>query len=70
MLLKLKNSEDLIKVADVDNLVNPAQKVVQGKDQMGQEEQDLADYSKTELSFPSGEDLPRCWYDPDYHTHR
>lgn len=68
MLLKLKNTEDLIKVVNLEELISPAKQTVQGRDQMGQEEQNIADYAKSELAFPSGEDLPRCWWDSEYRT--
>jgi hypothetical protein len=28
--------------------------------------QDPEDYPKSELMFPSGEPLPRCWIEPNY----
>jgi hypothetical protein len=69
MLLKTKDSQDLIKVLDLEALINPAQDVVSGQDQAGQEEQNPAQFPKAELQFPSGEALPRCWMDADYKSH-
>ncbi len=66
MLLKDKQSDALIEIADVGMLINPGEAVVSGRSQLGEEEQDPEDYTKTNLTFPSGEDLPRCWVDLDY----
>ena len=66
MLLKSKATEDLIEITDPDELVNPVQASVKGRNQAGQEEQNTESYQKTDLIFPSGEPLPRCWVDADY----
>lgn len=66
MFLKDKQNENLIKVADVESLINPSKNSVPGKVQSGEEEQDTADFAKDNLQFPSGEALPRCWTDADY----
>jgi len=39
---------------------------VLGRLQAGEELQDPTALNKAELSFPSGESLPRCWLDPHY----
>lgn len=70
MLLKSKDTQDLIKILDLEALINPAQDTVSGQDQAGQEEQSPTEYSKTDLVFPSGETLPRCWLDADYKNSR
>jgi hypothetical protein len=66
MFLKDKQTENLIKIADIESLINPSKNSVSGKDQSGQEEQDTTDFAKESLQFPSGENLPRCWMDADY----
>ncbi|HEY9811689.1 MAG TPA: acetyltransferase [Halomicronema sp.] len=66
MLLKEKESGDLIKIVDVDALIIPTRKEVEGCIQAGQEEQDPTTFDKNQLVFPSGETLPRCWVDSDY----
>ncbi|MBW4502512.1 MAG: acetyltransferase [Scytonema hyalinum WJT4-NPBG1] len=66
MLLQLKNSGELVKVIDVQELINPNQDVVHAQQQEGQEEQQADSYKKENLVFPSGESLPRCWLDADY----
>ncbi|NJN86172.1 MAG: acetyltransferase [Leptolyngbyaceae cyanobacterium SL_7_1] len=66
MLLQNKQTGTLVEILDVANLVNPAEQNIQGQVQSGQEEQSPEAIAKQELSFPSGEDLPRCWVDPDY----
>jgi hypothetical protein len=66
MLLQLKDSGELVKVIDVQELINPNQDVVHAQQQEGQEEQQADSYKKENLIFPSGETLPRCWLDADY----
>ncbi|MEI2582183.1 acetyltransferase [Scytonema sp. PRP1] len=66
MLLQLKDSGELVKIVDVQELINPNQDVVHAQEQEGQEEQQADSYKKENLVFPSGESLPRCWLDADY----
>jgi hypothetical protein len=66
MLLQNKQDGTLIKVLDVDTLINPSHDQVPGRTQSGQEEQDPETFSKQELVFPSGESLPQCWLDANY----
>ncbi|MBU7586502.1 MAG: acetyltransferase [Nostoc sp. TH1S01] len=66
MLLQVKNTSDLVKITDVQELIDPNVNVVHGQDQEGQEEQDIDTFAKENLVFPSGESLPRCWLDANY----
>ncbi|MEO0374788.1 MAG: acetyltransferase [Cyanobacteria bacterium P01_A01_bin.17] len=66
MFLQNKQTETLIKILDVETLFNPMHQKVSGRSQAGEEEQPPADYLKDQLRFPSGENLPRCWWDVDY----
>lgn len=66
MLLKEKQSGELVKVNEVEQLINPVQDSVTGQIQGGQAEQLPQSFHKSGLIFPSGEDLPRCWSDADY----
>lgn len=68
MFVKEKQSGDLIRVSDLQQLSSPLSGSVDGRRQAGEEEQDQKSYAKRELVFPSGETLPRCWIDPDYQT--
>jgi hypothetical protein len=68
MLLKLKDTQDLVQVLDLNALINPARDTVPGQDQAGQEEQNPTEFSKQDLLFPSGETLPRCWLDANYQS--
>ncbi|MEG3909456.1 acetyltransferase [Microcoleus sp. w1-18aA5] len=69
MLLQEKESGDLIEILDVDALISPTKQEVSGKNQAGQEEQEKATFPKSNLVFPSGETLPRCWTEENYQTH-
>jgi hypothetical protein len=69
MLLKDKQSGELVKILDADLLIDPSKETVAARLQAGQEEQDPEEYSKNDLVFPSNEELPLCWKDPDYQLH-
>ncbi|MFN6133511.1 MAG: acetyltransferase [Synechococcaceae cyanobacterium] len=68
MFLKIRHDDDssLVEVLDLKQLFDPFQANVQGRIHAGEEMQDPDDYPKQELSFPSGEALPRCWLDAHY----
>jgi hypothetical protein len=68
MFLQDKQTGVLVEVLDTAKLSNPVEQAIQGKVQEGQEEQDPTEFSKQNLIFPSGENLPRCWIDADYQT--
>ncbi|WP_373528057.1 acetyltransferase [Nostoc sp.] len=66
MLLQLKDTGELVKILEIQELIDPNSDIVQAQDQEGQEEQQPENFKKENLVFPSGEDLPRCWLDADY----
>jgi hypothetical protein len=66
MFLQSTESGTLIKILDIESLINPAKGKVNGRQQDGEEEQDAQLYAKQDLTFPSGEHLPQCWVDADY----
>ncbi|MDH5447325.1 MAG: acetyltransferase [Gammaproteobacteria bacterium] len=68
MFLKDKNSGDMVEVLDMGALVDPFQGDVKGRFHVGEEMQDARQFNKPELSFPSGEALPRCWTDKEYRS--
>ena len=68
MYVKDKRSGDAVEILDLQALFDPSQRQVSGRFHAGEEMQDPAAFSKSELAFPSGEDLPRCWTDPVYRS--
>ena len=70
MFLKNRNSGDMIDVVKIRDLTNLYHETVMGSYQIGEELQDAQEFSKAELVFLSGEELPRCWTDPDYRVHK
>jgi len=66
MLMQDKTTGVLVKVLDVEELINPNKNAIAGQSQSGQEEQQPESFNKENLIFPSGEQLPRCWIDVDY----
>lgn len=68
MLLKEKESGTLVEILDLEALLSPMKNEVSGQIQAGQEEQQPDTFAKEKLIFPSGEKLPRCWFDANYTT--
>jgi hypothetical protein len=66
MLLQDKQRGTMIEVLEIEKLIDPTESAIKGRVQEGQEEQDPEPIAKTDLVFPSGETLPRCWLDADY----
>jgi hypothetical protein len=70
MFLKLnqhgEQNGSLVEVLDLKALVDPFAPTVHARIHGGEELQDPHHFEKEELSFPSGEALPRCWVDSHY----
>lgn len=70
MYLAERQTGHLVEVTDLKALFNPNSTDVRGRVHYGEEAQEPEPFRKSELLFPSGEPLPRCWVDPDYRSHR
>ncbi|GAA3929210.1 acetyltransferase [Litoribacillus peritrichatus] len=66
MFLKDKHNGHMIEVLSLNDLFNLYHDEIVGRCQVGEELQDPEKYLKKDLVFLSGEELPRCWVDPDY----
>ena len=66
MYLRNKENGDMVEVLDIPSMVDPCRDELTGRYHAGEELQEPAQFKKSILAFPSGEDLPRCWVDPDY----
>jgi hypothetical protein len=66
MFLKQKVGDHLVEVLSLSDLFNPIHTHVIGRLHCGEEMQDAEKFPKSELIFPSGETLPRCWLDVHY----
>jgi len=66
MFLKDKSSGDLAEVVDVSILIDPHAQQLMVRYQAGEEVGDPVKVEKSNLVFPSGEALPKCWSDPHY----
>lgn len=66
MFLQHKPSGDDIEVLNIDHLYDPCETEVLGRFHSGEELQDPETFEKSDLRFPSGESLPRCWIEPNY----
>jgi len=66
MFLKNKSNADLVEVLTLKELFDPFCDNLIGRYQHGEEVQDPEKFNKSDLSFMSGEALPRCWTDAHY----
>ena len=66
MYLRHQPSGDLVEILDLYALFNPLRADVSGRLHVGEEMQEPETFAKSDLAFPSGEVLPRCWRDPHY----
>jgi hypothetical protein len=66
MFLKQKKDHHLVEVLALNDLFNPIHDSVIGRLHYGEEAQEAERFPKSDLVFPSGEDLPRCWVDVHY----
>ncbi|MFQ5469685.1 MAG: acetyltransferase [Gammaproteobacteria bacterium] len=66
MYLRERDSGDYVEVLDYKALVDPCQTSISGRFHAGEELQDAEEFDKSDLVFPSGENLPACWLDADY----
>ena len=66
MLLKSKEEDGLVEIQEVSELIDPFKEEVMAQIQEGQNEQPPEPFKKSDLIFPSGEELPQCWLDSNY----
>lgn len=66
MFLKTHDDGSLLEVLNLQQLMDPFAPAVEGRLHAGEEIQDPASVAKSELMFPSGEPLPRCWTEAGY----
>ena len=66
MFLKTRHDGSLMEVLSLPALFDPFLTHLQGRLHAGEELQEPERFLKTDLIFPSGESLPRCWLDPHY----
>jgi hypothetical protein len=66
MFLRHTGNGKMVEVLSLADLFNPNHPKLVGRYHAGEELQDPEKFAKTEMQFPSGEKLPRCWLDPHY----
>ncbi|UPM50874.1 acetyltransferase [Synechococcus sp. A10-1-5-1] len=66
MFLKTRDDNSLVEVMELKQLFDPFAPQVLGRLHAGEELQEPGDLLKSDLIFPSGEPLPRCWLTPHY----
>ncbi|MFW2438965.1 MAG: acetyltransferase [Arenicellales bacterium] len=66
MLLMEKNSGHLIEVLDPTEVFDPFKDSFSGRLDFGEDVAEPENFKKVGVSFPSGENLPKCWLDPHY----
>lgn len=66
MFVQHRETNKLIEVLALTDLINPLHPEMLGRFHYGEEAQEPEAFPKTALVFPSGEALPRCWTDVHY----
>jgi len=66
MYLKHAANGRLVEILSIADLFNPIHSELVGRYHAGEELQDPEKFVKTDLVFPSGEELPQCWVDAHY----
>ena len=66
MFLSERDSGHMVEVLNVNDLFDLYRDEIVGRYQHGEEVQDPELFSKSNLQFLSGEDLPKCWLDAHY----
>ncbi len=66
MFLKDKQTGHLIEVLDIKELIDPFNPEFTGRLNYGEDLPDPEKFRKENVTFQSGEPLPRCWVDPHY----
>ena len=70
MFLKSRNNDNMVDISLMRDLTNLYRDKVLGCYQNGEELQDQQEFNKSDLVFLSGEELPKCWTDPNYRVHK
>ncbi|WP_097461818.1 acetyltransferase [Mangrovitalea sediminis] len=66
MLLRQAHSGHLIDISDIGTLTDPTETRVMGRLLWGEELPEPEYFNKQDMTFPSGEQLPHCWWDVHY----
>lgn len=69
MFLMHVPSSDLVEVINLPDVINPYSPTIRARSHTGELIHRPENFLKTELAFPSGEPLPRCWVDGHYREH-
>ncbi len=66
MFLKHVPTNDLVEALDLQEVFDPFEQSISARTQAGEDTMDMTRYEKSDLLFPSGEPLPKCWQDSRY----
>ena len=69
MYLKHVPTDDLVEVIDLQDVINPYSPTIRARSHAGEVVHRPENFLKTELAFPSGEALPKCWIDVHFFEH-
>lgn len=69
MFLKHVPTSDLVEVIDLQDVINPGSQTIRARSHAGEIIQRPENFLKSELAFPSGEALPKCWSDAHFFEH-
>jgi hypothetical protein len=66
MFLREKTRGHLVEVLKTEELFDPVKSEFTGRLNYGEDLPDPQMFKKSDVEFPSGEPLPRCWTDVHY----
>jgi hypothetical protein len=66
MFLKHRSTGKMLEVLSLRDLFNPLHPTLVGRFHYGEEAQEPETFAKSDLTFSSGEVLPKCWTDSHY----
>ena len=66
MFLSQKSTGKMVEVLGLNDLFNPIHQDLVGRYNVGEDLQDPEKFSKKDLRFLSGEELPQCWTNVHY----
>ncbi len=66
MFLKQIKADHLVEVLRLEELVDPSKSSFTGRLNIGEDVPEPRLFAKSNVCFPSGEPLPRCWVDVHY----
>ena len=69
MFLKHVPTDELVEVIDLQDVINPCSPTIRARSHAGEVVHRPENFLKSEMTFLSGEALPKCWVDMRFFNH-